>query len=211
MIKVFLKEFDFAGFGYDVEVDSDDVTVGDYMDALNNFQNTTMADCRGCDGCCHERVPLIYGDYFLAGGGENSETLGEWLNRVSMLNYDGGAVDIMLHRRGDSSCSFLDVEKKECTDHLHRTFVCQTHCCLPKSQRALNLRGEIVNAGEDELVRRLLAEISEGKTDLWQDELGTANIADYAPNQFTTACENWQNVKLKDLLSAEVWSQIQVK
>jgi hypothetical protein len=58
MIEISLSEFPKAGFGYDVKITDENATIADYVAALDEFQTKYVADCRGCDGCCWERVPL---------------------------------------------------------------------------------------------------------------------------------------------------------
>lgn len=223
-IKISLCPLDEYSFAYDVRVLAADLTVGEYMDALDDFQARTLADCYGCDGCCHERVPLSWPDYFLSGRSE-TESLGEWLLRVGELSFWGEAVDLTLKRTEDGSCHLLDVEAKCCTDHLGRTFTCRTHCCLPKTERAEALRAAVINAGEDELVRRMLA-LGDRP---WAAELAAKGVdaADYAANGFSDISdgsdikennigennikENWRAAKIIDLVEPELWQKLLVE
>ena len=209
-MKIYLKEFAKNQFGYDLLLENAEETLGDYVDALNDFQNRTMAECRGCDGCCYERIPLTIADFALAKGlaaklAEKSEaevTLVDWLQKTAEIHLEGEAIDIVLKRNSDYSCYFLNKEKQECREHIYRSLVCQTHCCLPKSQIAIDIRGDIINAGEDELCRRLLS-ISPNP---WQDLLQNCQIEDYPQSGFSeTEPENWRNIPLKSVISRENW------
>ena len=46
----------------DVRILAEEATVEDFLTALDQFAAAQLADCRGCDGCCHERAPLIAAD-----------------------------------------------------------------------------------------------------------------------------------------------------
>lgn len=213
-IKVFLTEFDDGLFGYDLQVLDEKATVGDYLDAVENFQNQTMAECYGCDGCCHERVPLMLCDFYFseyyANGGES---LAEWLHQTNArLEFFGEAVDLQLARRPDGSCAILDEEKKCCSAHKHRTFACRSHCCLPKSDRAEAIRAVIINSGEDELLRRLLTEIrADGRQDFLPNEerLAAVLLEDYAANGFSKLNgKDWRNALLCDFANDELWQDL---
>ena len=208
-MKVYLKEFEPGLFGYDL-LAADTDTLGEYVDALNNFQDETMADCRGCDGCCYERIPLTIADFHLAkplvarlrGKDESEVTLTDWLQEAAEIHVDSGAIDIVLRRKADYSCHFLNQDLQECSEHLWRPLVCRTHCCLPKSPIAIDIRGDIINAGEDELCRRLLADPHHP----WQELLAECRLQDYAENGFShTTAENWRQIPLKTIISPENW------
>lgn len=213
-IKVFLAEFDEGSFGYDLQVLDEAATVGDYLDAVEEFQAHTLADCYGCDGCCHERVPLMLCDFYYSGYYENGgRSLAEWLAASgAVLEFIGEAVDLQLARKADGACRWLDEEKKCCSAHKWRTFACRSHCCLVKSDRAEALRAVIINSGEDELVRRLLAELAAaGKQDYLPDgtRLAEVNADDYLSNGFSgLAGEDWRAALLRDFVDAEQWADL---
>ena len=56
-LKVKLAHFDDA-VGYDIEITHINATIQDYLDGLNHFQENYVESCKGCDGCCYERIPL---------------------------------------------------------------------------------------------------------------------------------------------------------
>lgn len=209
-MEVFLKEFDENYFGYDLKINNQDVTLGEYVDALNAFQDNTMAECRGCDGCCYERIPLTIADFHLAKPmvaeicqkAENEVTLVDWLDAVAEIHVDGGAIDIILKRNADFSCYFLNKDLQECSKHLYRSLVCRTHCCLPKSEIAIDIRGDIINAGEDELCRQLLKTADHP----WQDLLKDCKLEDYAENGFSEyAPADWEKIPLKTIITEKNW------
>lgn len=213
-IKAFLTEFDEGLFGYDLQVLDENATVGDYLNAVEEFQSKTMADCYGCDGCCHERVPLMlcdfyFSEYYEAGG----QKLSEWLCQTNArLEFFGEAVDLQLARRPNGSCARLNEEAKCCATHKYRTFACRSHCCLPKSDRAEALRAVIINSGEDELIRCLLAEIrGEGKQDFLPNEERLAQVLaeDYAENGFSKmAGEDWRDALLRNFADENLWRDL---
>lgn len=209
---VYLKEFEPGLFGYDLQA-ADTDTLGEYVDALNKFQDETMAECRGCDGCCYERIPLTIADFCLAkplvarltGKAEEDVTLIDWLQEVAEIYEDSGAIDIVLRRKADLSCHFLNQDLQECSEHLWRPLVCRTHCCLPKSPIAIDIRGDIINAGEDELCRQLLA-IPDHP---WRDLLSECRLEDYAESGFSHATgDGWQQIPLKSIISTENWENL---
>ncbi len=212
-VRVFLTEFADGLFGYDVQVLDENATVGAYLAALEDFQAQTLADCRGCDGCCHERAPLTLADfYYSAYYQRGGQKLAEWLAETADLQFFGPAADLTIARTPDGDCKFLDTAAKCCADHAHRTFTCRSHCCLPKSERAEALRAAIINAGEDELLRRLLAELAAaGQEDFLpgQARLARVKAADYAPNAFSALPgERWAEAKLAALVDAALWREL---
>lgn len=211
-MEVYLKEFEPGLFGYDLLAAATD-TLGEYVDALNKFQEDTMADCRGCDGCCYERIPLTIADFHLAkslvakllGKDPAEVTLIDWLQETAEIHVEAGAIDIVLKRNSDYSCYFLNKDLQECREHLCRPLVCRTHCCLPKSPIAIDIRGDIINAGEDELCRRLL----QTPEHPWRQLLAVCRMEDYAENGFSrTAAADWQQIPLKSIISAENWQTL---
>lgn len=213
-IKVFLAEFDDGQFGYDLQIIDTTATVGDYLAAVEEFQSATLADCFGCDGCCHERVPLMLCDfYFSAYHANGGESLAEWLQQSgARLEFCGPAVDLQLCRRANGACFWLNEEQKCCSAHTFRTFACRSHCCLTKSDRAEALRAVIINSGEDELVRRLLAELAAAnKQDFLPglSRLADVDPADYLPNGFSNlAGADWRSAKLRDFADDELWADL---
>ncbi len=114
---------------YDLAVLQPEATVGDYLTGLAEFQAATLADCKGCDGCCHERAPLTIADWQLSGhSGEPAGGLAEWLLDWAELSFCGPAVDLTLRRSENGSCQFLDEKQKCCTIHPWRSFTCRSQC-----------------------------------------------------------------------------------
>lgn len=213
-IRVFLSEFQAGLFGYDLQICSPLATVGDYLDAVEHFQAQTMADCYGCDGCCHERVPLTLADFYFSayhqGGGQS---VAAWLAEIAAVPvFFGKALDLQLPRLANGACAFLNQQAKCCAAHNHRTFACRSHCCLPKSERAEALRAAIINTAEDELIRRLLAELAQNNAEDFLPNgrrLAGVSAADYAANAFSSLpAEAWRQAQLKQLVGAELWQQL---
>jgi len=208
-IDVFMHRFDESSVGYDLRILSEDVTLGDYVDALNEWQDETLAICRGCEACCFERIPLTLADFANArelaaatlGKAAEDVTIAEWISTCAICDlFDDGAVDIVFKRSMDGACFFLNRELGECRAHKHRSLVCQTHCCLPKTELAERLRAEAINCGEDELVRRLL--MSED----CPEHLAECRVEDYAENGFSAVNpEDWRGIPLKTVVSDELW------
>ena len=53
------------------------------------------------------------------------------------------------------TCALWDRKAGLCSVYASRPLICRTHICAPLSWRAAEVRAQIVNAGEDELVRML--------------------------------------------------------
>jgi len=152
--------------GYDVLVADHAATVGDYLDALNRAieemplhrGRARRRACKGCDRCCAERLPLTAIDAEVLRRATWTPNLSAFLARYGHVLVDGRAVDITLARREDGRCCFLDPANRTCRLYAARPLVCQTFICCPQTKRARRLREVLVNRGEDELVRRWLAE-----------------------------------------------------
>lgn len=204
---------DFGGeiLGCDIAVPDDTAALSDFLTAMDSFAAQYLADCRGCDGCCRERAPLIAADIpALAQLLPDSEFPAHAVCRhfaTLEINRDG-AVDIYLRRNLDGSCCLLDQDKKICLEHCSRSFVCRSHFCIPRSKAISDLRAEIVNAGEDELIRLLLAEESSGAAPLTDEPLRQLiAAADYPPNPQSHK-QSYNQIILKDALSPELWQSI---
>ena len=137
---------------YDVRVHCVKATVADYLAAMNAFQEERVAPCNGCTNCCWERVPLTAPDVYRYLE-ERQEGLAAFIRDNCQVTVEAGTADICLRRRADGSCLFLDRENHRCRRHSERSLVCQSYICLPATRRAQALRRQIVNEGENELVR----------------------------------------------------------
>lgn len=195
--------------GYDVQVLAAEATIGDYLAELEAFQAETLADCKGCDGCCQERAPLTFYDLSLAHTAPAE--LAHWLAAWGEPGFFGPALDIRLRRLTEGPaqgcCQFLDSRERCCRIHERRSFTCRTHCCLPKSERAEELRAALINAGEDELIRRLLA-LPEAERP-WPEQLAACQIADYPASALSgIGFDAWPGVRLLDMLNKELWQKL---
>ena len=193
--------------GYDIQILNREATVNDYLDALAAFCGAILVDCRGCDGCCHERAPMTAID-------------AEWLVALlpagkprypyhAVVSAFGqcivgpdGAVDIILNRR-QGACVFLHPTGKFCRIHSRRPFVCRSHFCLPHSERAEALRGAVVNAGEDSLVRLLLEEESRGAPPI----LSGVQARDY-PLNATWEKHSYAKIRLQEICNPLLWQEL---
>ena len=140
---------------------SPEATLEDLCQALDDFAAQHLAPCKGCDGCCHERAPLILADiprlaHLLPATPFPAHAVCNAFATIQI--HSDGASDIFLKRNADSACLFLHPQEKYCRQHDVRPFVCRSHFCLPRGQQFSLLRQEIVNQGEDALTSLLLAE-----------------------------------------------------
>lgn len=193
---VTIAQFDDLGIGYDLAVFSTEATLADYVTALDRWQQQYLADCKGCDSCCHERAPLGLPDYYQAiRGQKNPPSLEQWLKETAQWQaLTDGAADITLAQQKSGACKFLDLKQKICTIHDKRPLVCHTHVCLPKSHRAAWLREAVINVAEDALAAQLLQE-----TNLTLN----CKIENY-PRQKSLENE-WEKVSLHSILPRDLW------
>lgn len=194
-------------FGYDIRILDAKATVADYLDALLEFADKYLTDCRGCDGCCHERAPLISTDLDL---------LSDILTTTAYPAHDilksfcglsanaDGAMDITLDRDKSGNCRFLDTGHKTCKQHHSRPFVCRSFFCLTKSFRAEALRNAIINAGEDELIRMLWREEKNGAPHILKDNF---DIEDYPETGFAGK-KHIGEVLIREVISPQLWEEI---
>lgn len=207
------------GVGYDVQVQSTQATVQDYLDTLNQYieagtftrTRSETAICKGCDCCCHERIPLTLVDVLRLRKAVNSEssTISPTVAQYCHVAVEGAAVDIALAGGVDGQCIFLGEDTGCCQIYNYRPMVCQTYICCPATQRAKALRSLIVNLGEDELVRYWLAEIEAGQGQLVLHEAYEPNInpQDWIQNLFTGVTD-YNQLKLKDICPDELWQSL---
>jgi|LFRM01.1.fsa_nt_gb Fe-S-cluster containining protein len=227
--KIMSIDYEDGTLGYDISVDENGVTVQDYLNALNAALMTLdlsrsredRKSCRGCDLCCGERIPLTIIDLLVLaespavrgtlGGSLSGEhkVLAEMLRRFSHVYVDGRSVDITLRLGEDNKCIFLERETKTCSVYDFRPFVCQTFICCPASKDALELREAVVNAGEDELVRRWLEFAEAGLCGFWYDEADSPDVdlEDWVKGPFTGK-SSYSQVLIKDVLPPGLWARL---
>lgn len=218
-VKVYLTQFE-DSFGYDLVILNEEATIQDYLDALNDFQEKTVAECKGCDNCCWERIPLTSIDVCTYLNNPNitmelpdtPSLLTSFVHKYCYVFAEGPAMDIMLKHQSNGACFFLDTNQKICTNHTARSLVCQTFICLPHSERAGKLRDTLLNVGEDELVRQYLLESEKLGTPVKVDEgtNPTLNLDDYPPTAYEGK-KSYAEVKIRDVVSDELFGELRVE
>lgn len=213
-VRISLKELDQNSWGYDVQILDASATVRDYLDALNRFQDEKVAPCLGCSGCCWERAPLTAPDIFTYGemlfGGEISDRpIRRFLESYGIVYVKEGMVDIILRRDDEGACIFLDKQHHQCKHHRLRSLVCQTYICLPKSRRAAELRGQLVNAGENELVRRYALEYH-GQPPHVDEGGGPVDWEAYEGKGFADKT-SFDDILLRDVVDEALWKRLTAK
>ena len=253
-IRVELKELDAGSWGYDVQILEESSTVQDYLEEMNRFQEERVAPCGGCTNCCWERVPLTAADVavYLTAAWEDSkaknsgrraaapgpadqgialETVTEFLRRYGRVRADRGVVDITLRQEANGACCFLDQERRRCGRWPLRSLVCQTYVCLPQSRRAAALRQQIVNEGENELIRLYAGEAAERGKNPWAEGQTAqvdwkayrgrgftppalkASLADGGEGKgaFSHFCgiQSYREIRIKDVVTKELWQLLQ--
>ncbi len=239
-VSVETEEFKSGEWGYRVVVLAEDASVQDYLDALNQgilnldlsrTRGLHNSGCKGCDACCAERMPLTLVDLEIlaqspcvskwinqrgpgwdSAPGNREQVLMAFVRRFCRVCVHGSSVDITLRLAEDGKCPFLERESGICGSYDFRPLVCQAYICCPASREALSLRESVVNAGEDELVRWLLSYAAENGIDFWYHEADDpqVNVEDWKPGSFTGK-ESYAQVRLKDVVSPELWERLTVK
>lgn len=224
-LEIVSKYFGNGDFGYDIKLNEDGACVQDYLDALNaalvdlnlsrSRQKTTV--CRGCDLCCAERIPLTSIDLEILAASPHAKVtlndtgdgLPKMIKRFCHVYVNGRSVDITLRLGEDGKCVFLDRETKTCSVYDFRPFVCQTFICCSASPQALELREVLVNAGEDELVRRWLEYVKAATMELWYDEADDPDVdfSDWDEGPFTGK-KSYSQLLLKNLLPEDLWNKL---
>jgi len=216
-VQVFLAVFEDDAVGYDLEVTGKNATVQDYLNALNRFQEEHVASCRGCDGCCWERIPLTSIDVqnyladpeIKASLAPDGLLIKSFVEQYCHIFCQGPAVDISLGRRADGACIFLNTAEKTCARHPLRSLVCQTFICLPHSERAGRFRDILLNTGEDELVREYLIQVKQAgqKLKINAGKNPTPSLEDYPPTPFSGKT-TYHQVKIKSIVPAQLWKEL---
>lgn len=200
--------------GYDIKVRDSDATVQDYIDALNSFigeikcSRTRAPDrdsCYACNLCCQERIPVTLIDaYNLGGKGKVLESIKKFFH----VYVEDRVVDITMGLNESGCCRFLDPVKGICSNYLSRPMVCQTFICCPSTWAAQQLREEVVNAGEDELVRSWFkSDNGAGGYVINEAVNPRLNPEDYPATPFKGKT-SYAQVKLKDVCTKKLWLQL---
>lgn len=199
--------------GYDIRVNNEQATVQDYINALDNFiehsgcyrsRNVRVDSCYGCNICCQERIPVTLVDALKLSG----SNLNNCFRDLLYVYVDGRVVDITMGLDEHGRCIFLDKEKGICSNYLNRPLVCHTYVCCPSTRTAKELREEIVNAGEDELVRRWFnIKGANGRLVIHEGVSPKPDARDYPGTPFSGADEYTQ-VRLKDICSPALWKKL---
>jgi len=219
-VHVFLARFDDA-VGYDLEILDERASVQDYLDGLNEFQEKYVDNCKGCDGCCYERIPLTSIDVLQylddpevaaelkTMQKEGQSPLSAFIENYCYVSGTGPVLDIALKRNPDYSCIFLNRDEKTCTNHRSRSFVCQSFVCLPHGEGAGKLRDVILNTGEDDLVHRYLLEAKEKGVlpVIHENNQAAPSLDDYPGNPFTGK-SRYHQVLIKDIIPQKLWQEL---
>lgn len=200
--------------GYDIKIRDPEATVQDYIDALNRFIEEIpcfrtrvpgQESCYACSLCCQERIPVTLIDAYNLGGNTNVLDV---LRKSFYVYVEDKVVDITMGLNELGSCRFLDPLKGLCLNYSNRPLVCQTFICCPATRAAKQLREEVVNAGEDELVRSWF-KLGKGVGTYLINEAVNPRInpGDYSPTPFKSKL-SYAEVRLKEVCSKKLWLQI---
>ncbi|RJX19299.1 MAG: YkgJ family cysteine cluster protein [Desulforudis sp.] len=205
--------------GYDVHVSDPRASVQDYLDVVNKAIEDNQlyrgraerTDCRGCDLCCQERIPLTSIDVLrLKAQVAPAESLTGFVRTHANVSVDGGAVDITLRLDRQGRCQFLHPDGRTCRVYTSRPLVCQSFICCPQTKRARKLRERIVNVGEDELVRQWLLKNRQLGTQPYIDRCLSApaiDLRDWSETPFSGKTA-YDEVLLREACLPGLWKQV---
>lgn len=196
--------------GYDLTFTDRNVTVGEYLDAMNNFiENGAIArlwpadrsQCQGCDLCCHEPLPLTSIDVMNICKATDTDFTGVF--RYLWVEVQGNCIDITLRRRNGENCTFLQPDGT-CSIYPYRPFTCQAYICCQTSEKADLLRSQVVNLGMDELIRSSIQAFKTvGRSlPLNQSQQAAVRIGDWPKNCFTGKT-NYYQLGLREVLASD--------
>lgn len=202
--------------GYDICVNDPEATVQDYVDALDKFilqkdcfrsRNSMLKSCFACDLCCQERIPITIIDALKL----SEKGLQHALENLFNVYVEERVVDITMALHDSGRCKFLSKDKGICEAYQNRPLVCHTYICCPATHAAKQLREEIVNAGEDELVREWFKiKGKNGGLIIHEAVLPQPNLSDYHRTPFA-GVNDYAQIKIKDVCTPELWRKIAVK
>jgi len=196
--------------GYDVQLSDQEVSVGEYLEAMNEFIESGEAarlwpegriNCRGCDLCCHEPLPVTSIDVkniCRATGVDISDVF-----RFLWVEARGNCIDITLRRTAGESCVFLNPDGT-CSIYKYRPFTCQTYICCQTSARAELLRSRVVNLGMDELIRSSIQSFKQagGRLPVNQSDQAVVRGSDWSKNCFSDKTD-YRQIHLREVLTLD--------
>jgi Fe-S-cluster containining protein len=184
---------------YDVELFDREATVADFEEACNKiYLNETKKQlgkrCIGCPKCCSGRIPITAIDLLRYQGGEVGKelSLANWLAQYADIEYEGKCVDISLKTDHNQLCLFWEKENGRCSVYKYRSLACRTYICTPMSVRLEELRSELINKGEDELVRLI----------------NTDTKSPYKSKNTFSDAGAYEQVKLRNICSRKLWNDL---
>lgn len=198
--------------GYDIRVNDPEANVQDYIDAVNLFISENkyfrsrmpeLHTCFGCDLCCRERIPVTVVDAYLLADTSIEQVMKDLLH----VYVEGPVVDITMRLDESGGCLCLDSAKRICRLYRRRPLVCQTFICCPSTVKARRLREQIVNAGEDELVRTWFGIRGKNGLIIHEAESPDPDIIDYPRTPFFGA-KTYSEVKLKEICLPDLWEKL---
>jgi hypothetical protein len=186
---------------YDLEVLDLSATVSDYEInvsaplAAPDARRKYSEHCVGCSICCGGRLPLTVVDLYRLkfSGLGMALALNSWVDTYGLVQRNGESIDIVLRLDQYETCTLWNREDGICSVYEKRPLICRTYICAPLSWRASELRGQIVNAGEDELVGILGLDNGSRGAERSQPFAG---ILDYG------------GVMLRDVCSERLWNSL---
>lgn len=202
--------------GLDIQVLNEEATVFDFCEAVDEFilnsqisRLRSNADCcEGCDVCCGERMPLTVVDILqLKEALEPQLSVGDFLNKYCYVAVSGRVIDILLRRDQEEKCIFLNKQENKCSNYQLRPLVCRIYICTALSGRAERLRQELVNSGEDELVRLWVNCLQQGEVSFNEADDPDIRPEDWPENAWTNKI-SYKDIRLSEILSPDLWNEL---
>lgn len=198
--------------GFDVRFTSPKVTLGQLLEEINRFYAEDglprlwpedRNDCRGCDLCCHEPLPITSIDADLIRDYLRLDAAG--LFGHLWVEEQDHAVDITLRRGKGGRCTFLSMEGT-CRIYPVRPFACQTYLCCRTSDNFENLRSQVINTGMDELVRSSIEVFRQQGRSLPVNQGRTSRVvaSHWLCNCFTGK-NRYDQIRIIKVLSSDLW------
>lgn len=151
---------------YDVMVLDAAATVGEFEErcrrvlAGEQIRRKYSDSCIGCSICCSERIPVTLCDVLRIVGERSGDVLGVARGLVEVESY-GRCADVKLRVDDLGICRFWQKDRGRCSIYEKRPFACSTYVCAPVSWRFEELRSQVINRGQDDLVSFLFEERSD--------------------------------------------------
>ncbi|MGB9793207.1 MAG: YkgJ family cysteine cluster protein [Thermacetogeniaceae bacterium] len=147
---------------YDVVVLNGEATVGDFEEECREILDGERVrkrysdSCIGCSICCSERIPVTLVDVVrileVGVGDVQAEGLAKQAHEIVDIERYGDCIDVRLKVDEWGICRFWRKDEGKCSIYENRPIACSTYVCVPVSWRFEELRTQVINRGQDDLI-----------------------------------------------------------